>query len=115
MPENTLITLTDATFDELVLRAPQPVVVDFWATWCPPCGPMSRVLAELAPEFDGRLTIGTLDADENPVAARNYRVLAMPTLLFFSGGVVTSSIVGARPKSVLRAALENAVAPYVNR
>ncbi len=114
MPESTLITITDDTFDELVLRARQPVVVDFWATWCPPCGPMSRVLAELAPEFQGRLTIGTLDADENPVTTRNHGVLAMPTLLFFSGGVVTSSIVGARPKSVLRAALGNAVTPYVN-
>lgn len=115
MPSDALITITDATFDELVLRARQPVVVDFWATWCPPCGPMSRVLAELAPEFDGRLVIGTLDADENPVATRNHRVMAMPTLLFFSGGVATSSIVGARPKSVLRAALESAVMPYVNR
>ncbi|GIF09854.1 thioredoxin family protein [Actinoplanes siamensis] len=114
MPDETLITITDATFDELVLRSPVPVVVDFWAQWCPPCGPMSRVLAELAPEFRGRLTIGTLDADENPLTTRDHRVLAMPTLLFFAGGVVTSSIVGARPRSVLRAALENAVTPYVN-
>ncbi|BCY14772.1 co-chaperone YbbN [Actinoplanes sp. L3-i22] len=115
MPASPLITITDATFDELVRQARQPVVVDFWATWCPPCGPMSRVLAELAPEFDGRLTIGTLDADENPVSTLAYRVMAMPTLLFFTGGVVTSSIVGARPKSVLRAALGNVVTPYVNR
>ncbi|GIE83871.1 thioredoxin family protein [Actinoplanes regularis] len=115
MPDETLITITDATFDELVLQARQPVVVDFWAKWCPPCGPMSRLLGELAGEFDGRLLIGTLDADENPITTRAYRVLAMPTLLFFSNGEVTSSIVGARPKSVLRAALSGAVTPYVNR
>jgi thioredoxin 1 len=114
MPDDTLITITDATFDELVLRARQPVVVDFWATWCPPCGPMSRLLGELAGEFRGRLVIGTLDADENPVTTRDHRVLAMPTLLFFRDGVVTSSIVGARPKAVLRAALNSAVTPYVN-
>ena len=115
MPDDALITITDATFDELVRQARLPVVVDFWATWCPPCGPMSRLLAELAPEFRGQLVIGTLDADQNPVATMTHRVLAMPTLLFFKDGAVTSSIVGARPKSVLRAALSSAVTPYVNR
>ncbi|GAA4592661.1 thioredoxin 1 [Actinoplanes octamycinicus] len=115
MPDDALITITDATFDELVRQSRLPVVVDFWAQWCPPCGPMSRLLAELAPEFAGQLVIGTLDADENPVAARAHRVLAMPTLLFFRDGVVTGSIVGARPKSVLRSALAGAVTPYANR
>ncbi|BCJ42715.1 thioredoxin [Actinoplanes ianthinogenes] len=114
MPDDALITITDATFDELVRRATLPVVVDFWAQWCPPCGPMSRLLAELAPEFAGRLVIGTLDADENPVATRAYQVMAMPTLLFFRDGVVTRSIVGARPKSMLRAALAGALTPYAN-
>jgi thioredoxin 1 len=114
MPDDALTTITDATFDELVLRSRLPVVVDFWAKWCPPCGPMARVLAELAPEFRGQLVIGTLDADENPVATMTHRVLAMPTLLFVKDGVVTSSIVGARPKSVLRAALTSLVTPYAN-
>jgi thioredoxin 1 len=109
-----LIHVTDANFAETVLAAELPFVVDFWAEWCPPCRPMAQVLAELAGEFDGRLQIGKLNADENPEATRAYRVLSMPTLLFFSGGVVTGTLVGARPKSILRSALASAVSPYVN-
>ena len=110
-----LITVTDDTFDSLVLKADLPFVVDFWAEWCPPCRPMAQALAELASEFDGELLIGKLNADENPEATRTYRVMSMPTLLFFTGGTLTGSLVGFRPKSVLRPALANAAAPYVNR
>ncbi|GAB1688800.1 thioredoxin family protein [Krasilnikovia sp. M28-CT-15] len=115
MSEASLTTVTDATFAELVLRETRPVVVDFWATWCPPCRPLARTLAELATEFGDRIVIATIDADANPEAVRTYRVLSMPTLLFFRNGVVTGSIVGARPKSYLRNALEDRTAPYANR
>ena len=75
---------------------------------------MALVLAELAPEFDGRLLIGKLNSDENPETTRAYRVMSMPTLLFFSAGTPTKSLVGFRPKSVIKAALTSAVSPYVN-
>ena len=115
MPEDSLTTVTDATFAETVLGSPLPVLVDFWAEWCPPCRPMARTLAELAPEFAGEIVFATLNADQNPEATRRYRVLSMPTLLLFGDGVVVHSIVGARPRSMLRQALTTATGGYVNR
>ena len=115
MPAESLITVTDETFASTLAGAGTPVVIDVWAEWCPPCRPMAHVLGELAEEFRGRVLIGTLDADANPVTVRDHRVTSMPTLLFFTGGVLTQTIVGARPKSMLRQALANAVTPYVNQ
>jgi thioredoxin 1 len=98
----TVVTVTDATFADLVLASARPVVVDFWAPWCRPCIAISKSLAELAEEFGGRLTVAKLNADDNPKATLDYGVMAMPTLLVFRGGEVVGSIVGARPKSQLR-------------
>jgi thioredoxin 1 len=114
MPEADLITLTDATFAQIIRNAELPFVVDFWAEWCPPCGPMARILAELAGEFEGRLLIGKLNSDENPETTRAHHVLSMPTLLYFERGAVVNSTVGLRPKSVLRQALTNLTTPYIN-
>jgi thioredoxin 1 len=100
-----LSTVTDASFAEVVLASDLPVVVDVWAEWCPPCGPVSKILAELADEFAGRLVVATLNYDENPVTGQAYRVMSLPTLLFFRRGEVVSSIVGARPKTYLRQAM----------
>jgi thioredoxin len=114
MLENSLVTVTDDTFAELVLGAPGPVVVDFWAEWCPPCRPMASTLAELAEELRGEVMIAKLNSDENPETTRAYRVLSLPTLLFFRGGVVVNTIVGLRPKSALRQALTGSFSAYSN-
>ena len=105
----TVVPVTDATFADTVLAADRPVVVDFWAEWCPPCKAISRSLAELAGEFGDRMAVATIDVDNNPETARTYGILAMPTLLVFRGGEVACSLVGARPKAHLR----HALAPYL--
>jgi thioredoxin 1 len=115
MPEDLLITVTDATFADVVLKSSLPIVVDFWAEWCPPCRPMARTLSELAGEYPGQIVFAKLNADENPEATRRYRILSMPTLLLFKKGQVVKSIVGARPKSYLREALTTSTQPYANR
>ncbi|MBL7260879.1 thioredoxin family protein [Paractinoplanes lichenicola] len=114
MSHPDLPALTDATIGPYLAEAGVPVAVDVWAEWCPPCGPMARTLAELQPEFAGRLIITTLNADENPETSRAYGIMSLPTLLIFQNGVVTQRLVGARPKSVLRPLLANALTPYAN-
>jgi thioredoxin 1 len=100
-----LVTVTDDTFARMVLASDRPVVVDFWADWCPPCKMISRSLAELAGEFGDRMVVAKLNSDENPDTTRAYRVMSLPTLLVFRRGEVVATIVGARPKNYLRQAL----------
>jgi thioredoxin 1 len=96
---------TDDTFADVVLASNIPVLVDFWAEWCPPCHMMSPVLNEIAAELTGRLTVVKVNVDENPGVAQRYGILAMPTLSVFRDGEVISSVVGARPKRRLLAEL----------
>jgi thioredoxin 1 len=102
MPSPGLITVTDADFAQVVLASERPVTVDFWAEWCPPCHRIAPVLAELAAEFGDQMTIAKIDTDENPASMRAYGVMSLPTLLVFRNGVVTGTIIGAKPKATLR-------------
>ena len=96
-----VLTLTESTFDGTVLQARLPVLVDFWARWCPPCRWLDPVVEEIAAEQAGRLLVARVDADENPELVRRYGTLSLPSLLVFVGGVERGRIVGARPKGRL--------------
>ena len=102
---DSVVTVTDDTFADMVLTADRPVIVDFWADWCPPCVAISRVLTELADEMGDRVVVSKVNADENPNTILKYGIRALPTLLIFHRGEVVGSIIGAVPKTTLRRAL----------
>jgi thioredoxin 1 len=102
--------ITDATFAGEVLASDVPVLVDFWAEWCPPCHRLAPVLDELAAEYAGRARIVKVDVDANPETTRAYGIHSMPTLTVFHKGEVVSQVVGAQPKVRLRAQLDEALA-----
>ncbi|MGI5127518.1 thioredoxin family protein [Pseudonocardia sp. CA-107938] len=99
-----LVQVTDATFDELVLRSEVPVLLEFTADWCPPCRMIEPVLEQIAAELAGRLVVAQLDVDANQATAVRYEVLGMPTMNLYVRGAVAAQVVGARPKSALLAA-----------
>jgi thioredoxin 1 len=104
-----LQSVDETTFDELVLRSDKPVLVDFWAQWCPPCHQIAPVLAQIGAERNDQLTVVKLNADENPMIAARYRVMAMPTLILFHRGEMIWAVVGARPKVRLLKELDDAL------
>jgi thioredoxin 1 len=102
--------VTDATFEQEVLKAPRPVLVDFWAPWCGPCRMVAPIVEELAEEYDGKVNFVKLNTDDNPVIASRYGIRSIPTLLVFRGGEPVGQITGFRPKSDLRRRLDAVIA-----
>ncbi|MDI3280706.1 MAG: thioredoxin [Bacillota bacterium] len=100
------VHLTDANFETEVLAAPGVTLVDFWAAWCMPCRAVAPVIEQLAEEYAGRAKIGKLNVDENPRMAAQFGIMSIPTLLIFKDGQVVDQIIGAQPKAVLRAKLD---------
>ena len=100
------LEITDANFEELVLKADKPVVVDFWAEWCGPCRMIGPVVEEMAKEYDGTAIIGKVNVDQNPGVSAQFGVRNIPTILFVKGGQVVDKSVGAVPKAQLVSKLD---------
>ncbi|MDB5680759.1 MAG: thioredoxin [Sphingomonas bacterium] len=99
------VAITDDSFQNDVLNADKPVLVDFWAEWCGPCKMIAPVLEEIAREQSGKITIGKLNVDDNPDTARRFEVMSIPTLMVFNNGSLEKRLVGARSKGQLLAEL----------
>lgn len=100
MAENVM-QVTDAAFEDSVVKSDKPVLLDFWAPWCGPCRMMEPVLEEVANEQAGKVVVGKLNVDENPTTATKFDILSIPTLLVFVNGEVVKKLVGAMPKKRL--------------
>lgn len=101
--------VTDATFEQNVLKSDQPVIVDFWATWCGPCKALAPVVDEVAQAYNGRAKVYKMDVDRNNATPMRYGVRGIPTLLIFKEGKVQEQIVGYVPKDTILKALDKHV------
>jgi len=104
------INLDENSFPTEVLQSDKPVLVDFWAEWCPPCKMIAPVIEEIAGEFEGTAKVAKLDVDKVPGVAGNFGIQSIPTLLFFRNGEVVDRVVGAVPKGVITEKLNSLMA-----
>lgn len=96
---------TDGNFDAEVMKATQPVLVDFWAVWCGPCQVQGPIIDELAKELEGKVKVGKMDVDANPTVPQNFNIMSIPTLMIFHKGTVVKQFVGVQSKETLKAEL----------
>jgi thioredoxin 1 len=105
------ITITDANFEAEVLLSKVPVLVDFWASWCSPCKLIAPILEDLTTLYEGRIKIGKVDVDANPLTPGTLGIMSIPTLIVFQGGTAADRIVGYQPLPALRARLDAILTP----
>jgi len=103
------LEITDSTFEELVLKADKPVMVDFWAEWCGPCRVVGPIMDEISTDFEGKAIVGKLDVDSNQEFAAKYGVRNIPTVLVFKDGEIVGRQVGVAPKSTYAESLNAAM------
>ncbi|OUV02411.1 MAG: thioredoxin [Betaproteobacteria bacterium TMED82] len=106
---DSIINVTDESFDEEVVNCPSPVLVDFWAEWCGPCKSIAPIIEEIAKEYVGKIVVCKLNIDENPDTPAKFSIRGIPTLLLFENGAVVSQKVGAAAKSQLTAWIDSNV------
>ena len=97
---------TDSNFEAEVLKSDKPVLVDFWAEWCGPCRMVGPIVDEIANEYDGKVSVGKMNVDENPDIPSKYGIRSIPTLLVFKNGELVEKIIGAVPKSSITSKIE---------
>ena len=104
------LTITDANAKELIASG-KPVIIDFWATWCGPCVAMSPIIDELATEYEGQVIIGKYNVDEEGDLSSQYRIMSIPTILFFKNGEKTSiRLAGSQPRAAVEAKIKELLA-----
>jgi thioredoxin len=109
MASDKITNVTDASFETDVLKSSQPVLIDFWATWCGPCRAIAPVVEQLAGEYEGKVKVVKVNIDENPKTPTQYDVRSIPTLLMFKDGKVVGQIVGAVPKPKIEELVKKAL------
>lgn len=103
------LEITDATFEEVVLKSDKPVVVDFWAAWCGPCRMVGPIIEELAQDYEGKAVVGKVDVDSHQQFAAKYGVRNIPTVLVFKDGEIVNRQVGVAAKNVYAEAIDAAL------
>jgi len=101
-----VIDVSDQTFESEVIKSNLPVLLDLWAPWCGPCRMVAPVIESLETKYDGKVKFCRLNVDENPQTAAKYRIMSIPTLMFFKNGEVANTVIGAVPERVLEPKLD---------